>query len=165
MADTEPLELWTVATGNVVLFGILGVLAGHLSGGLADLLGGVGTLPGILVFGYLWALVVVATRWALADGGLAQLEQGARTRLAIRGAIAGALIGAGFLLGLVVVGGLLSVAAGGLELVSVALIALFGGLVSAVVGAIIGVVFVLVDALLYLAVPRLLPVPPPASCD
>lgn len=165
MADTDPLEIWTIATCNVVLFGIVGVLAGHLSGALADILRGFGTLPGVLVFGYLWTLVVVATQWALADGGLARVNHGEIKQLAIRGAIAGALIGAGFLLGLVVGGGLISAASGGLEVVSVALIGLIGGLVSAVVGAIIGVVFVLVDTILYQAVPILLPAPQASSSD
>lgn len=159
MADADALEIWTIATCNVVLFGVVGVLAGHLSGALADVLQGLGTLPGVLVFGYLWTLVVVATRWALADGGLARTDQGEMNRLLIRGAIAGALIGAGFLLGLVVGGGLISVASGSIELVSVALIGLIGSLVSAIVGAVVGVVFVLVDTVLYQAVPVLLPAP------
>ncbi|MFB6199005.1 MAG: hypothetical protein ABEI52_12185 [Halobacteriaceae archaeon] len=160
MANADPLETWTIATGNVVLFGVVGVLTVHLSGALADILQAFGTLRSEELFGYLWTLVVVATRWALTDSGLAQIDHGEISQLVLRGAI-----GAGFLLGLVVVGGLASVASGGIELVSVALIGLIGGFVSAVVGAIIGVVFVLVDSVLYHVVPLLLLGPEASSSD
>jgi len=144
-AGAEALETWAVATFNVVAFGLVGVLAAHLSGALADLLPGLGTLRGVLVFGYLWTLVVLGTRWALADGGLARAGRGETTALLLRGTAAGSLVGVAFLLGVALGGGVVAGATGGIEPLSVALITLFGGAVSTVVGGVVGLASVLVD--------------------
>jgi hypothetical protein len=162
-AGAESLESWTVATFNVVAFGLIGVLAAHLSGALADVLGGLGTLQGLLAFGYLWALVVVGTRWSLADAGLARAGRGETRALLLRGTVAGSLVGVAFLLGLALGGGLLAVLTGGIEPLSVALIALFGSVASAVVGGVVGLVCVLVD--LGLARVTSLVLPPGANAD
>ncbi|KAB1194312.1 hypothetical protein GJR96_13040 [Haloferax sp. MBLA0076] len=154
MVDAPRLEIWAVSTFNVVLLSLLGVLTGHLSGSLADVLRGFGTLEGVLVFGYLWVLTILATRWALSTGGLDRGQTGELRSLFVRGAIAGALIGAGFL-----VGTILAVAF--VNLVSMAwtvrldgvlpfaLITLLGGGIAALVGGLVGTVLVLVDVLLF----------------
>ena len=63
-ADAGPVSLvtWTLATFDTALFVLLGVLVGHASGNLADLLAGLNTLVGVAVFCYLWALFVLAVR-------------------------------------------------------------------------------------------------------
>jgi hypothetical protein len=156
-AAAESLETWSLATFNVVAFGLVGVLAAHLSGALADLLGGLGTLQGALVFGYLWTLVVLGTRWALAGGGLARADRGEATALLLRGTVAGSLVGTAFLLGLALGAGVVAVATRGVDPLSVVPIALLGGAVSAVVGGGVGFGFVLVDLGLYRVTGRLLP--------
>jgi hypothetical protein len=156
MAETDPLETWSVATFNVVVFGLAGVLAGHASGALADALPGLGTLPGLAAFGYLWALVAVATRWALAGGGLARLADGPWPLL-VRGATAGAGAGAAFVGGVALAGGAVSLATGGVPLGSLALLVVLGVAAGGVVGSVVGVAFVLVDAALYVASARLDP--------
>lgn len=157
MADAKPLEIWSVATFNVVIFGLVGVLTGHLSGRLTDILPALGTVPGVLVFGYLWVLVLIATRWALDEGGLDRLTQGELRNLLLRGALGGALVGMAFLVGIILVGGLIRLLTSGLELLSLGLISLFGAVISAIIGALVGVVFVLVDAAFYHAAAKLDP--------
>jgi hypothetical protein len=147
--DSDPLEVWAVATFNVVGFGLALVLAGHTSGALSDALSGLGTLPGLLVFGYLWALVWYETRWALAEGGLERIREGELRALLSRGALAGGLIGAAFVVGVVVAGFFTALLGGDFQLVAFLLVGLIGGLVAALVGAVVGVLFVLVDAALF----------------
>ena len=140
------LEVWTVATFDVVAFGLVGVLAGHASGALNDILPipGFETVPGILVFGYLWSLVLVAMRWVLADGGLSRAEGRSLGRLLARGVAGAALVGAAFVGGLGLVGGLVGLRSG-IEPLSVALLTLFGVVGGALGGALVGLVFGLVD--------------------
>ncbi|KTG07520.1 hypothetical protein [Haloferax profundi] len=154
MGEVNRLEVWGVSTFNVVLLSLLGVLAGHLSGSLASLFRGFGTLEGVLIFGYLWVLTILATRWALAAGGLDRGQTGELRSLLVRGAIAGALIGAGFLVGTILTVALVNLVsmAWTVRLDGVlpfALITLLGGGIAALVGALVGSVFVLVDVLLY----------------
>lgn len=159
MASAEPLETWTVGTFNVVTFGLVLVLLGHTSGALSNVLPALGTLPGLLIFGYLWTLVVVATGWALADGGLVRVRTDGLLSLVTRGTIAGALIGLTFVLGIVVIGGLANLLTEGGALLSIGLLGLIGGTIGAVVGAGVGIAFVLVDTILYLAVTLLVSEP------
>jgi hypothetical protein len=154
---TDPLTGWAVGTFVVVTVGLVGVLAGHASGALSSALPELGTLPGVAVFGYLWVLTLGATRWVLAADGLDGPVDGDRTVL-VRGAVAGALVGIGFVVGIAVVGGLASALLGGLELLSVALITFIGGAVGAVVGLVAGVVLSAVTLGLYrLSVSAVLP--------
>lgn len=154
MAEAETLEVWTVSTFNVVAFGLLGVVAGHLSGEMANLLRGLSTLEGVLVFGYLWVLASVATRWAFADGGLERVQAGELRSLVVRGFLAGGLIGGGFLVGVALAGALVNVVVGSWAvrldglLPFVFIVVVVGG-VAALVGGVVGVVFVLVDVVLY----------------
>lgn len=152
MAEVESLEIWTVATFNVVIFGLIGVLSAHLTGVLSEVLSGLGTLPGVLVFGYLWTVVVVATKWALSEGGLDRFDQGELGALVTRGGLAGGLIGSLFLTGIILTVGLQQVLTGGVEFLSFGIILIAGGTISAVVGGLVGVVFVLLDVGLYRAV-------------
>lgn len=138
------LETWTVATFDVVALGLVAVLAGHASGGLGEALSDVGTLPGVLVFGYLWMLVLVAMRWVLADGGLSRENDRSLGALLARGVAGAALVGAAFVGGLGLVGGLFALTSGG-SAVTVALLTLFGAVGGAIGGAILGLAFGLVD--------------------
>ncbi|MEA5388150.1 hypothetical protein VB779_14620 [Haloarculaceae archaeon H-GB11] len=94
---TVSLETWTLATFNVTVFSLVPILLGHLGGLLGDVLDGLGTTVGLVVFAYLWMLTLYAIRWALADGVL----DGSSYRLVLRGSVAGALVGITFVLGLV----------------------------------------------------------------
>jgi len=140
------LETAAVATFDVVAFGLVGVLAGHASGALRDLLPvpGFGTVPGILVFGYLWALVLLAMRWVLAEDGLSRTEDRSPVRLLARGVAGATLVGSAFVGGLGLVGGLVGLRSG-IEPLSVALLTLFGVVGGALGGALVGFVFGLVD--------------------
>ncbi|WP_411968523.1 hypothetical protein [Haloferax sp. YSSS75] len=154
MASAETLEAWTVATFNVVALGLVGVVAGHVSGEMANLLRGLSTLEGVLVFGYLWVLALVATRWAFADGGLERVQTGELRSLVVRGFLAGGFIGGGFLVGGAIAGALVNVVSGAwavrLEgLPSFVFIVSAAGGIAVVVGGVVGVVFVFVDVVLY----------------
>ena len=138
------LETWTVATFDVIAFGLVGVLAGHASGALGDVLPGLGTVPGILAFGYLWVLTLVATRWVLAEGGLSRTESRPLGRLLARGVAGAALVGAAFVGGIGLVGGLITLRSG-IEPLSVALLTLFGAVGGALGGAVVGLVLGLLD--------------------
>ncbi|CQR50029.1 MULTISPECIES: hypothetical protein [Haloferax] len=146
-------EAWVVSSFNLVVLSLVGLLAAHAGGALEGELAGFGTLPGVAVFAYLWLLTAAATRWALADGGLADLRNGLRGlwRLVLRGFAAGALIGAAFLLGVLLVGAILN----GAPLPSLAFIALIGVAAASVVGGVIGGLSVLLDAGCYWAAGRL----------
>ncbi|MFC7129509.1 hypothetical protein [Haloferax chudinovii] len=146
-------EAWVVSSFNLVALSLVGLLAAHASGALEGELAGFGTLPGVAIFAYLWLLTAAATRWALADGGLADLRTGLRGlwRLVVRGFAAGALIGAAFLLGAILVGAVLN----GAPLRSLAFIALIGVAAAAVVGGVVGGLSVLLDAGCYWVAGRL----------
>ncbi|MFB6184348.1 MAG: hypothetical protein ABEI96_07315 [Haloarculaceae archaeon] len=143
------LETLAVATCDLALFGLALVLAGHLTGVLADALGGLGTVPGLAAFAYLWALLVLATRWALSA---ADLRESGLGTLSLRGTVAGSLVGIVFVLGAVLVGGVAALARGaGPEPLSIALVALIGAAVAAVVGAAVGLIATLVTVGLHRA--------------
>lgn len=146
------LEAWTVATFAVVTLGLVGVTAGHASGALADALPDLGTVPGVAAFAALWVLTAVGVRWALADGGLARSRRGEFAPLVARGTLAGAFVGAAFVVGTVLSFAVASVGSDPVPPGSVALFALVGGTVAGVVGGLVGGLFVLVDAALYWAV-------------
>ncbi|RDZ47172.1 hypothetical protein C5B91_05775 [Haloferax sp. Atlit-10N] len=155
MAETAAgrFEAWVVSSFNLVVLSLVGLLAAHASGALEGELANFGTLPGVAAFAYLWLLTAAATRWALAGGGLADLQDGLRGlwRLVLRGFAAGALIGAAFLLGVLLVGAILN----GAPLLSLAFIALIGVAAASVVGGVIGGLSVVLDAGCYWAAGRL----------
>jgi hypothetical protein len=138
------LETWTFATFDVVAFGLVGVLAGHVVGALGEALADVGTVPGVLVFGYLWALVLLAMRWVLADGGLSRDGGRSLARLLARGVAGAALVGAAFVGGIGLAVGLVSVGPSA-GLVSAGFVTLFGTVGGALGGALIGLLFGLLD--------------------
>ena len=148
-AESGSAEVRTVATFNVVGFGLLGVLVGHASGALADVLPGIGTLAGIAAFGYLWALGLVSTRWAFAAGGLRRSREGELARLLARGTAGGALIGAGFVAGVVIAVTLADLLSGTLAVVPSGFALVIGGAAGGIVGAAVGFGFALVDVGLY----------------
>jgi len=144
LGSDRGLETWTVATFDVVTVGLVGVLAGHTSGVLGDALADVGTVAGVLAFGYLWALVLVAMRWVLAGGGLSRDDGTSLGRLLARGVAGAAFVGAAFVAGLALVAGLVGLASGS-EVLTVALVTLFGAIGGTVGGALVGFVFGLLD--------------------
>ena len=144
-------ETWTVATFNLVGFSLVGVLAGHASGALADALPGVGTLAGVAAFAYLGALVVASTRWVFAAGGLARSREGETGRLLARGTAGGGLVGAGFVAGVALAIAAVNALNGLVDVTTFALLLLIGAAAGGVVGSVVGVAFGLVDAGLYRA--------------
>lgn len=144
LGSDRALETWTVATFDVVTVGLVGVLAGHTSGVLGDALPDVGTIAGVLAFGYLWALVLVAMRWVLAEGGLCRDDGISLGQLLARGVAAAAFVGAAFVAGLGLAAGLVGLASGA-EVLTVVLVTLFGAIGGTVGGALVGFVFGLLD--------------------
>jgi hypothetical protein len=139
------LEVWTVATFDLAALSVLFLLAGHLSGALSGALAGLGTIPGLLLFGYLWGLVVVAVRWVLADGGLVRRTE--IQSLLIRGGVGGAAVGIGLVAGVVPVAGAIAAIENPAFVTSLALVASIGTVVGAVVGAAVGLLFAAVNVL------------------
>ncbi len=155
-ADARRVSLvtWTLATFDTALFVLLGVLAAHASGGLADLLAGLNTLVGVAVFCYLWALFVLAVRWvhsrvALGDATLQPLV--------LHGVAAGCATGIAFLLGLFAVALVPTLQSGGVRLQAVLLVLLIGAGVAAVIGGVVGLVASLLDIAVYGLAGYLLP--------
>ncbi|MFD1597444.1 hypothetical protein [Halobellus rarus] len=134
----DPFEVWTVATFDLAAFSLVVLLAGHLSGALAGALTGLGTVPGLAAFGYLWALVIVAVRWVLSGGGIADGDRSIGSLL-IRGTIGGAGVGVGLVGGGVLVGSAVAVVRAPELLTTVAFVAVIGSVIGAVVGAVAGV--------------------------
>lgn len=153
----DALETWALATFDVVTLGLVLVLAGHATGALADVLPGVGTLPGIAVFAYLWALVLVGTRSGLPAGGLETVRTDGLAPVLRGGVVAGTIAGAGFVLGVALVVGLPAIVFDG---ASPAVVLLFGGLgtgVGGLVGALLGATFATLDVVLYVTARALVP--------
>jgi len=153
---TRPVSLvtWTLATFDTTLFVLLGVLAVHASGDLADLLAGLNTLVGVAVFCYLWALFVLAVRWVHRREPLD--SAGVRT-LVLHGTAAGSVAGVTFLLGLLAVALVSTLQSGGVRLQSVLLVLLIGVGVAAVVGGVVGLLASLLDIAVYGLAGTLLP--------
>ena len=141
------LEAFAVATFDLVTLSLVVLVLAHTSGGLAGSLRGVGTLPGVLVFGYLWALTVLGVGWVLGDEGMVRFD-GAFGSLAARSVAGGAAIAAGFVVGLALVaGGAALLGAIAPELV--AFLLTVGTAVGAVVGGVVGFLAGLLNRLCY----------------
>jgi len=155
-SDVRPISLvtWTLATFDTALFVLLGVLAAHASGSLADLLADLNTLVGVAVFCYLWALFVLAVRWVHRR---ASLDSAGVSTLALHGTAAGSVAGTVFLLGLLAVALVPTLQSGGVRLQAVVLVALIGAGVAAVVGGVVGLLASLLDTTVYRLAGYLLP--------
>lgn len=151
---TPSLLVAALATFDAVLFVLLLVLAGHVAGILSDILAGLNTVIGAVIFVYLWALVVLGVEWVLRPVSLTGSPAGT---LALRAVVGGALVGAAFLVGIVLVATAPLVLTGNLTLVSLGLVALIGAAVAIVVGGVTGLLFGLLDLGLYRLAGRLLP--------
>ncbi|SFR40993.1 hypothetical protein SAMN04487947_1079 [Halogeometricum rufum] len=142
-------DAWVVATFDLVALSLLVLVAAHASGFLAGALSGFGTLPGLLVFGYLWTLVVVGVRWVLSAGGLDTFASRRRRARLVRGVAGGAFVGSAFVLGTVLVGGGVAAVADPELVATVLFVAGVGTAVAAVVGAVVGLVSTGVNLLLF----------------
>lgn len=156
-AKPDRLETWALATFDVVTFGLVLVLVGHSTGGLADVLPEFGTLSGFAVFGYLWALVVVATRTGLPAGGLDTVRTEGVTGVLKGGILAGLITGTGFVLGVVLVVGLPLVVFDGAEPGAVLLLGGAGTGAGGVVGGLLGAIFATLNVVLYVTARALVP--------
>ncbi|MHC3378732.1 hypothetical protein [Haloarcula sp. H-GB5] len=154
--STQPVSLvtWTLATFDTALFVLLGVLAAHASGDLADLLAVLNTLVGVAVFCYLWALFVLAVRWIHRRVALDSAEV---STLVLHGTAAGSVAGVTFLLGLFAVVLVPTLQSGGVRLQAVLLVLLIGAGVAAVVGGVVGLLASLLDIAVYGLAGYLLP--------
>ncbi|AFK19238.1 hypothetical protein E6P09_10695 [Haloferax mediterranei ATCC 33500] len=169
MGDADSFEVWVVSTFNLVILSLVLLFIAHTNGGLAGSLSGFGTLPGVLVFGYLWVLAVASTRRSLRAGGLDDRPEGGLRSLAWYGFVGGARIGSAFVLGIVVVLFLIdflleptravssfaNLAQNISQVASFALIVLFVGSLAGIIGGVIGGLSVLLDAGLYGVATRL----------
>lgn len=144
MADRR-LLVWTLASFHAAGLTLGFVLPAYVSGGLSDALPEVGTVPGILGYGYLWGLSYLATRWVLVEEVLDATLAGALSPALLRGTAGGALVGLATLLGPLLLVALPALVTGGGNPVSFALIAAIGSGVAVVVGAVVGLVFALLD--------------------
>ncbi|MDQ2073251.1 hypothetical protein RBH20_11970 [Haloarcula sp. H-GB4] len=154
--STRPVSLvtWALATFDTVLFVLLGVLAAHASGSLADLLAGLNTLVGVAVFCYLWALFVLAVRWVHSRVALGDVPL---QTLVLHGVAAGSVAGVAFLLGLLAVALVPTIQSGGVSLQTVVLVLLIGAGVAAIVGGVVGLLASLLDIAVYGLAGYLLP--------
>lgn len=140
------LATWSLATFDASLFVLLAVLTLHAGGSLSDVLAGLNTVVGVVVFCYLWVLFVLAVRWVRSKVSLASASLGS---LAVHGVAAGGVVGITFLLGVLAVAVGPSAVTGSLRPSAVGLIALIGAGVAAVVGSVVGLVAGLVDVAVY----------------
>jgi hypothetical protein len=157
-ANTRPwwrptLEAFAVATFDLVALSLVVLLLAHASGGLAGSLRGVGTLPGVLVFGYLWATTVLAVGWVLGGAGLARFD-GAFRSLVARSVAGGAVIAVAVVLGLALVAGAAALL-GAIDVLLVSALLTVGSAVGAVVGSLVGLLFGLLNRLCYRGAGRL----------
>lgn len=153
--DPSPLFVWATGSFHAALLVVALVGGLHLAGAAGDLLQGVGTLPGAVVYLYLWAVTLATTRRALRASGVTPAGGVPDGRNALGAALRwGGATGLGFFAGpFVVVAGAFFLR-GGLDAASVVgLLLIVGGIVAAVAGAVVGAVLALLDlALLRAAV-------------
>jgi len=155
---TPPLTVWTLSTGNTVLFVLALVLPSYASGGLSDVLPNLNTALGVGIFLYLWIVVWTTTRWLL---GQVDPDEDSLARLALWGGACGAFDGIVFLLGIVLGLGLPAALVTSLQLLSIALFAAIGTPIAAVVGAVVGLVALVVDLAVLWVADRVTPRPRP----
>jgi len=157
MADWRPrlsLTAWTLATLDVSLFVLFGVVTSHVNGVLAALLSGLHTLAGIAVFCYLWALFVAAVRWTLATASLTETRL--RTLLS-RGVASGAGVGPVFLASVTAVAIARSPPVSVTQPWSLLLLALLATAIAALIGGLVGLLAGLLDVAIYRTAGAVLP--------
>lgn len=141
------LEGFAVATFDLVTLSLVVLLLAHTSGGLAGSLRGLGTLPGVLAFGYLWAVTILGVGWVLGDEGLSRFD-GAFGSLVARSVAGGAAIAVGVVLGLALVAGAAALL-GAVDALVVLFLLSAGAAVAAVIGSLVGLLFGLLNRLCY----------------
>lgn len=138
------VESWVIASFVLICFVLPLVILGHVTGVLNDTLPSLGTLTGLLVFGYLWLLIWLAMRWVVAAGGVVQSTRGKTVQLLFRGVVGGAFVGMGFVAGLLIAISLSIVFAGKMGVGSFAFLLGVGLAVGGTAGALFGLFFSLV---------------------
>lgn len=132
------------------------VAVAHARGGLAGLLGGLGTLPGLALFAWLWAVSVASARMALRSVPLDAPPGRLAQEAVAHGITWGGAAGAAFLAGVLLVLAVVAVAANGPAVLLYGLFFfLFGLLFAAFVGFFVGAACAALDAGLLLAARRL----------
>ncbi|MGH2521618.1 MAG: hypothetical protein ACRDH2_03855 [Anaerolineales bacterium] len=163
MADStrsHSLLAWGLATFHTTFFvtGLATLL--YLSGNLGDLLGSLSTIIGMLLFGALWFTTWWSTRRALRGLQWPMLESLSKRERIYRAALWGGVNGALFLLvilGVAVVGSIISILTNpGVPVGSIlflAVVGLVGSVIAFGVGTIFGILFAIIDGAL-LAISR-----------
>jgi len=148
--ERPSLFSWAAGSFHAALLVAVLVAVLHLSGAAGDLLGGVGTLPGAVVYCYLWALSAWTTDRALAASGVTPAAGVPDRRGALRAAAAwGGVTGVLFFAALFAVAAGLLVAAAGVEAIGFLLVAgVIAAMLAAAVGAVVGVALALLDVAL-----------------
>jgi hypothetical protein len=139
-AERPPLLAWGLGTLHAALLMLVLVFLLYRGGGLGELLGGLGTLPGLALFAWLWVLSCVGARMALRHVPLEAPPRRLVPDALAHGLLWGGAVGVAFFAGLTLVTTVVAVAHGGagLLMASVAFSVLglgFAGLVGFVVGA------------------------------
>jgi hypothetical protein len=158
-SDTDPLLVATLATLHTVLLVVVGVLGLLATGAAGDLLGGLDTLVGVLLFGALWGVVALTHRRLFGRVDLAGTSLVGLLRPAV---VHGALTGWLFFLVLFLLVATAFATSGGFAslgdlLTSLSIVLGAGSVLSLLVGAAVGVVGAVVDRALVRAVGLALP--------
>lgn len=142
---------WALGTFHACVLGLVLVLLLYPTGGFGQLLAGLETLTGLLIFVALWATSVWTTRHALADGVWLSTKPTDRAVFFIHALRWGAATGTLFLaeLGAILLVRTLIVAPGALDLLGVVAFGAFAGIIGMlfafVIGGVVGVTLGVVD--------------------
>jgi hypothetical protein len=155
--------LVVLATFHLLALTLAALVPAYVSGGLSDALPSLGTLPGLVLFALLWGLTLVATGWALSTDPLGPDLVVDRSRILLRGSVAGALVGMSTVGALILVAlGQSLLEGGGVQAGSAILVGVIALAVGAVVGLVVGIGLAVLDLLVVAVVRRVVPMPDPA---
>lgn len=155
--SSSRLLAWAAGSMHAALLVASLALGLHLSGAAGDVLAGLGTLPGVAVYLYLWGVTVWTTGRGIRKAGATATEGvDGRLRAGAAAGVWGAATGALFLAGLLAAVAVALVAADGLESLAVVAVAAVVGLpVALLIGTAVGVAFGLLDLMALAAASRL----------
>lgn len=149
-ADPVSLLAWCLATFHTALLVSLFVIGFYLVGAAGDVLRGLETAVGIVVYLYLWGVTWWTHRRWLDAHGVALITGRPDPRAVTVDALKwGGVTGLLFFVGVLVPSAVVLVASNGFETIPLVVLAtVVGTLLSFVVGAVVGMVFALLDLLL-----------------